>query len=147
MAISDYNQAASFDPSNSSIYFNRAWAYVGLNQYDSAISNFGRSIILDPEDAYSYNNRANLYRQVGKFDLARNDVYKSLDLDNNNGWAYATLAMIYADEGSEDQFFKNIEIAIEKPVPYPLCERLEVEKTLQIFKNSTKFRKLLERSH
>ena len=117
-----------------------------LGDYEGAIEDYDRAIALDPKDAYAHNNRGNIYRRMKDIIQARKDVQKSLELDDSNGWAYATLAMIYADEGDEELYYKNLEIAISKPLPYPLVEKLEEEETLQKFKEVPRFQVLLKKS-
>jgi hypothetical protein len=43
-------------------------------------------------------------------------------------------------------FFENIEIAISKPLAYPLKEKLKGEKSLEKYKNDERFLKILEKS-
>ena len=71
---------------------------------------------------------------------------KFLEFDDDNGWAYAYLAMISAHEGDEDEFFRNLEIAILKPEAYPLNEQMENEETFHRFRGDPRFKKILERS-
>jgi tetratricopeptide (TPR) repeat protein len=118
-----------------------------MGEDELAILDFSRSIEFDSKvAAYSLNNRANSYRKLKQFEKAKMDIEKSLEMDEDNGWVYATLALIFADEGNDELFFKNIEIAISKPLAYPLKEKLEEEKSLGKYKNDERFLKILEES-
>ena len=145
-AIQDYDQVIELNPKSTSGYNSRGSAYANLEYYSLAIKDYDKVIELRPTYAYGYNNRGNVFRRIGNLEKAKVDVQKSLSLDDENGWAYATLAMIFADEGKADLFYKNCEMAISKPLAYPLKEKLEKEETLQRFRNDPKFLELLERS-
>ena len=143
----DYNKSLEVDSTYVAAVNNRGILYDLMEENELAILDFSNSIKLAPKRAaYSLNNRGNSYRKLKQFGKAKEDIEKSLELDANNGWAYATLAFIFADEGNDELFFENIELAISKPLAYPLKEKLEGEKSLTKYKSDDRFLKILGKS-
>lgn len=78
--IADYNKAIELDSRYSLAYFNRAYAYGEMGEYDKAIADYSKAIELDPGDAQAYYNRAHDYQSKREVLNAVNDLEKCIEL-------------------------------------------------------------------
>ena len=69
------------DPNIAAFYDSRAFACVGLGQYQRAIEDYDVAIRLDNINAYLYNGCAQAYSQLGQHAKAVADETKACSLD------------------------------------------------------------------
>lgn len=67
-AISDFDMASRFNPTNEKIYNNRASAYANLGKLDKAIRDYEKTIELEPAHSMAHYNLAYLYSTIGEKD-------------------------------------------------------------------------------
>ena len=63
-AVADYTKALNIEPDNSDLYYLRAEAKIGLNEYLSAAVDYTNIISLDSLDATAYFNRGICYASL-----------------------------------------------------------------------------------
>lgn len=66
------------------LLFQRAYAYIALNQPELAISDLEASIEIEPNLAEAYYNLAILYMELGQIDLAKERIEEAIKLRPNN---------------------------------------------------------------
>jgi len=99
-AIDNYSQAIARDSGNvEEFYYNRAFAYFVLKQYQQAREDLNRVIELDPTDADAYINRGYIYLYLRDIEQAHADFAQAAAMDRMNvnaAWmaVYATLGKL-----------------------------------------------------
>ncbi|MFN8288589.1 MAG: tetratricopeptide repeat protein [Chitinophagales bacterium] len=141
-ALQDFTTAIKLKPANAEYHTLRGSTYVELGKYDLALREFDYAIKIDPHFVLAFNNRSNLLRLQKRWDDALSDIKFALNLDPEYSYAYATLAEIYAMQGNSQEFYKNIQIALEKGCP--VWNLLEDEAYTN-YKNESEFKALLEK--
>jgi tetratricopeptide (TPR) repeat protein len=141
-AINDMNSAIKINPNLPTAYLNRGYLYEEKGEYSKAICDFDRASELGFENkAMLYNNYAVAYRRIKDFDKAIKYVENGLTLNPEFYNLYGTLALIYSDKGDDEQFYKNIEICLQKGCPIYMY--LDDDKGFDRFKGEQRFIDLL----
>ena len=142
-AINDMNSAIKINPNLAVAYLNRGYLYEEIGEYNSAICDFDRASELGFDDkAMLYNNYAVAYRRIKEFDKAIKYVEHGLTLNPEFYNLYGTLALIYSDKGSDEEFYKYIEICLQKGCP--IYSYLDDDKGFDRFKGEQRFIDLLK---
>ena len=76
-AIAEFSRAIELDPTDGGRYRRRAWAYLGLQNWDSALDDLSRAIDLDP-DGDLYLTRGMTYYYAERYEEALADLDKAL---------------------------------------------------------------------
>jgi tetratricopeptide (TPR) repeat protein len=79
-AVADYTNAIDLEPENSELYYLRAEAKIGLNEFLSAAVDYTYIISLDSTDATAYYNRGICYASLNIKVSACDDFKKAGDL-------------------------------------------------------------------
>jgi len=66
---------------DASFYFEQAFNYKKVDDYENAIQDYDRAIQLDPSYASAYNDRGRAYYNLGKYAEADADKAKACSLD------------------------------------------------------------------
>lgn len=141
-AIEDLNNAIRINPNLSSSYVDRGYLFDEFGEYEKAIKDFDRASELGFEEkGLLYNNYAVAYRRLGNFDRAIEYVKLGLKHSPNLYHLYGTLALIYSDKGDNINFYKYIDICLQKGCP--IYKYLDNDKGFERFKNEEKFKILL----
>ncbi len=88
MAVPDYTQAATLDPTLTRAFNNRGHAYKQLGNNAEAIADFGRVLVLDPKNQTAWANRGLLLASQGKYSDAVLDFTHAVALDPRDNTAY-----------------------------------------------------------
>ena len=121
-AIDDYNKAEAMEPANYrslGMLSNRALAYEGISDWDSAIKDYSEAIklsaMIGATPPYVVNSRGNCYVSVGRYDLALEDFLTAADImqqsRNLSGQIYASsnAALMKAELGDLDGAIRDME--------------------------------------
>lgn len=134
------------NPKHVLAYNNRGNAYDNLKEYDKAIEDYDKAIELDPKFAYTYNGRGITYYKKGNYDKAKKDFDYAIKLDPDFSYAYGSLAEMYSYMDIKEEFYKYLEIALEKK--YPLLEAIEDEESKKLYdkyKTEKRFKDLMKK--
>lgn len=116
-ALEDYEKAISIDPEKAALYISRSYAFIRLKEYTKALNDLDKALSLAPYHEKAYVNRADTYRRMGKYDDARKDIEEALKINKESSLAFATLAEIDAACGDTEEFYVNIQKAVEFGFP------------------------------
>ena len=83
-AVMYYREAISFNPSDPTIYYNRALAYIRLNECMNAVHDCNKAIELNKQYFKCYERRALAYFQLKEFEKAVNDAIFVLQTEPNS---------------------------------------------------------------
>lgn len=84
MALSDYNKAIEYLPTEGEFYVNRGATYARLGDIPKAIEDLNKGLQLKPDHAVGYLNRSIMYNASGKIDLALADIESYLKINPYN---------------------------------------------------------------
>jgi tetratricopeptide (TPR) repeat protein len=121
------NRAIFIKPEKSGSYFNRAYAYIGLENYSAAIRDFRKYLQLNPGSDHILFNVGALQRVLGDYDSARKSFEKNLKIVKHKGvFAFTELAGVFVNSGMP---YKGLEVLIEgfKTTPEQLGLLLTIE--------------------
>ena len=114
-AIYLFEELISLDPNNPHSYFDRGYFYDSINEFDKSLDDYLKAEELGYKDkANLYNNIAVVFRRKKLFDRAIEYIEKGIKTDSEYENLYGTLALIYADLSKEEEFYKNLIIALDK---------------------------------
>ncbi|GLS23641.1 hypothetical protein GCM10007874_66620 [Labrys miyagiensis] len=113
LAIQDYSQAITLDPSYTSAYNNRCSAYSKTGKYDEAIADCDRAIELKSDYDLAYYNRGNVYRKKNMPDRAIADITKAISIKATDPDYFFYRAMAYQNNDQIDLAIKDYDKAIE----------------------------------
>lgn len=143
-AMQDLDTAIELNPNLAKAYLNRGYILEENGKYLEAIDDFDKAEELGfPNKALLFNNYAVAYRRLKDFPRAVDYVIKAIEYNPEMYQLYGTLALIYSDKGDDENFYKYIEICLEKGCqikPY-VTEDPGFEK----FKDSERFIGLLKK--
>ncbi len=138
----ELNNAIQINPDSAEAHFNRAYFYEERNEFDKSETDYKMAESLGLENkSMLYNNMAVLYRRKKEFDTAIQFLEKARSfspvLPNIDG----TLALIYADKNDDENFYKYLQIALEKG-----CAAWNYlnDKGFEKYRETDKLKKLLE---
>lgn len=83
-AITSYTKAIEIDRRNAVYYCNRAAAYTGLGNHESALSDCRKAISIDKSYSKAYSRMGLTYSKMEQYELAVDSYEKALKLDPNN---------------------------------------------------------------
>lgn len=134
-------------------YNNRGLVYQLLGEkvnkiyYEKAIKDFEfvveKSTCSNVVKSTSYNNLAMTHRLLKKYDKAKEFVSKAILENESYGYSYSTLAEIYAEEGNDEEFYKNLELALINKCPVWKC--ISVDKVYAKYLDDEKFIELINK--
>lgn len=114
----ELNNAIQMNPDSAEAYFNRAYFYDERGQFDKSETDYKMAECLGMENkSMLYNNMAVLYRRKKEFDTAIEFIEKARSFSPAFPNIDGTLALIYADKNDDDNFYKYLQIALEKGCP------------------------------
>lgn len=114
----ELNKGVELNQNSPEAHFNRAYFYEERKQYDKSEADYKMAESLGMENkAMLYNNMAVLYRRKKEFDTAIEYLEKARSIDPNYPNIDGTLALIYADKGDDNNFYKYLQLALEKGCP------------------------------
>ncbi|KAH9485179.1 Serine/threonine-protein phosphatase T [Psilocybe cubensis] len=130
-----YSESIQKNPNEPTVWCNRAYARMKLEEYGYALTDASQAITLDPKYAKAYYRRATCYMQVMKYQAAVADFKKVLALEPNNdtvrGQLVSTQKLIRKIE-----FEKAIEVEGEKD-PVVRCREIIQEGGCEVDSNYT----------
>ena len=112
-AVMDYGQAITYNPLNSSSYYNRSILYQQLADYNNAIKDCNIAINLSPNSSKYYSLRGDSYSQIGKYKEALEDFNKSISLDPDSTYTYVSRGYQYRLKGENDRAIEDYSRAIK----------------------------------
>lgn len=110
--IQDYSEAIRLNPANPVAYYNRAFAYANMGQYDGAIQDYDEAIRLNPNVAAAYHGRAIAYAYKEQYNRAIEDYDQTLRLDPNNATALHNRGLAYSNLNQYDQAIQDYDKAL-----------------------------------
>lgn len=160
-ALEDFNNAINIAPNRYLYHLNRAGTLCDLaveykkssefekysESRDNSFKDYQRALELVPEGNSNvlsdfYNNRAVSYLKLENTELALEDLKKAIEVNDKNGYIYSTLAEICALQNDDVGFYKNAELCLKNNCP--LWEFAEVDPIYDKYKNTQKFKKLID---
>ena len=79
-AVSAYDQAIQLDPSDASLYRDRAGSKLFLDRFSDALADVNKALRIDPKDAIAYQVRGNIQTWLEAFNAACEDFKMAKDL-------------------------------------------------------------------
>ena len=114
----ELNNAIHLNLDSPEAYYNRAYFYEERNQFDKSETDYKMAESLGMENkSMLYNNMAVLYRRKKEFDKAIEIIEKARSFSPAFPNIDGTLALIYADKNDDENFYKYLQIALEKGCP------------------------------
>ncbi len=114
----ELNKSVELNPNSPEAYFNRGFFYEERGEYEKSKADYKLAEDLGVENkAALYNNIAVLYRRTKEFDKAIEYIEKAKANNPNFPNIDGTLALIYADKNDNENFYKYLQIALEKGCP------------------------------
>lgn len=114
----ELNNSIQLNPNSPEAYFNRAFFYEERKEYSKSEADYKMAENLGAENkAALYNNMAVLYRRTKEFDKAIEYIEKARSVNPDYPNIDGTLALIYADKNDDENFYKHLQIALEKGCP------------------------------
>jgi len=80
LAIADFDQAITLDPTNATNVHNRGFAFETTGKLDEAIRDYSRAIEFNPDHTVSYSNRGRAYERLGQHERALQDLSRYITL-------------------------------------------------------------------
>lgn len=113
VALPLFDELLKLKPGDAQLHYDRAGAFVGLEDYDKAIADYDEAIRLKPDFSLAYNNRAYALLKQGKNDQALQDANKAIQLDSTNAFAYDTRGHIYEAMGRREDAIRDLKRALQ----------------------------------
>lgn len=117
-----YTKLIDGDPSNSTWFAYRGWAYHRLKQSDKALKDYSDAIRLRPSVSAWFNNRGLIYAEQKKYDEAIQDYTAAIDLDDENPLSYRNRAMAYSNKKQFDKAVADMEKGVELDPEMPYAQ-------------------------
>lgn len=112
------HRAIEINPNSAEAYLHRGFFYEEQKKYSDSLSDYLKSENLGiANKALLYNNMAVLFRRLKEFDKAIEYIEKARQYNPNLPNIDGTLALIYSDKNDEYNFYKHLEIALQKGCP------------------------------
>lgn len=114
----ELNKSVQLNPNSPEAYFNRGYFYEERSEYEKSEADYKMAEDLGSDNkAALYNNMAVLYRRTKDLDKAIEYIEKAKANNPNFPNINGTLALIYADKNEDENFYKYLQIALEKGCP------------------------------
>lgn len=142
-AIKSYEELFLANPKNPNSYFDRGYFYDSINEFDKSLDDYLKAEELGYRGkANLFNNIAVVYRRKKMFDKALQYIEKGIKVDSEYENLYGTLALIYADLNNNEEFYKNLTIALDKG-----CKAWEYldDSGFDNYRNSDRFNNLINK--
>jgi tetratricopeptide (TPR) repeat protein len=107
-AIADYTQALQLQPDDGNAFYNRGFAYQGLNDTELAIKDQSEAIRLNPSDADALLARGYGYERLGNLKAAVADFSEVIRLQPDNAEAYYYRWAAYKDLGETEHSIADL---------------------------------------
>ncbi len=145
-ALEIYNKMLELFPDEQyKAFFGMGYVMHNTGQYEKSVEYFTKALVENSEELpQTYNSRANSYRYIGNYKAALEDIYKALELDPEAAISYMTLSEIYAAQDKSNEFYINLEIALNKN-SNEVLRMLPQEKIYSKFLTEQRFINLLEK--
>jgi len=117
-ALEALNTAIDINPSSAESYLNRGYLYEDSKQFELSEKDYQKALDLGIKNkATLYNNLAVLYRRKKEYEKAFEALEKAREYNIDNPLIEGTMALIYADKGDAENFYKHLELALQKGCP------------------------------
>jgi tetratricopeptide (TPR) repeat protein len=100
------------EPNIAEAYYNRGFAYDGLNQHERAIEDYDKAIELNPNLAKAYSNRGLAYADLSQYERAIGDYSKAIGLNPNLMQAYYNRGNGYVELNKHERAIEDYAKAI-----------------------------------
>lgn len=111
----ELNNSIELNPDSPEAHFNRGYFYDERNELEKSEADYEMAESLGMENkSMLYNNMAVLYRRKKEYDKAIEFLEKARSFSPIFPNIDGTLALIYADKNDDDNFYKYLQIALEK---------------------------------
>lgn len=108
-------KAIDINPNSPQAYFNLAYFREETGNYEQSALDYQKAQDLGFDNKFLlYNNLAVLNRRLGKYDKALEYLEKVKEDNPDFPNLYGTMALIYADQSDDENFYKYLEMALEK---------------------------------
>lgn len=101
------------------VYYNLAYSYVQLGDYDNAKEMFKKCIILEPENPYAHKDLGVLYLKMNCYDWAVDEMLEAIRLEDNVSEFYYSLGVSYLmlseNQKAKEALLKAIELEPNDP--------------------------------
>lgn len=112
------SKAIDLNPNSAVAYFNRGFFNEETKMYKDSLNDYLKAEELGYDNlAVLYNNLAVLFRRFKDFDKAVDYIEKAKTINPDWPNIDGTLALIYADQGDDENFYKNLKLALDKGCP------------------------------
>lgn len=121
-AVTAYGEAIKLDPQNANAFYQRALAYLGMNDYKAAVADLDQAIALgfsQPGEAYF--QRGHAYEQMGDNERALADYDQAIALDPENAVAYCNRSAVHGRRGNYTQSVDDASQAIRLKPDYAMA--------------------------
>ena len=109
-----YSRAIELNPTDSAVWFGRAYTYGTTGQHEKAIADYTKLIELDPTNSAAWNNRGVCYSNLSQLDKALENYSKAIELRPNYALSWHNRGRVHAQLGQWDKsiadFTKTIEL-------------------------------------
>ncbi len=99
------------------VYYNMAFNYVELEEFDKAKEMFKKCIILEPNNPYAHKDLGVLYLKMNLYDWALDEIKQAIELEDNVAEFHYSLGVVYmmlSDiEQAKKEFLKSRELDSE----------------------------------
>lgn len=116
LALTDEETAQTYNPSHSSIYWDKGLIFDALGQHEKGIENYTNAISLETDkfdQAILYRNRSLCHRHLLQYGKALQDVNKTIVLDPENKEAYRNRAVLFEYKKQYADAIKDLDKAID----------------------------------
>lgn len=141
-ALNDYNKALSLHNGLHQAYNYRGLILRKTDHFQAALEDYNRALQIRADYAECLNNRANLYIHLQQLEEAEQDVLTAISCEPGHCHALGTLAEIFAMQGRSDDFYRQLQTALQ--AGYPLRKYLD-HSLYQTFWGEERFQALLYR--
>ena len=122
-SIIDYTYIIKKDKNFNSIYFDRAYAYIRIKNYEKAKIDLEKQLVLKPNDFKSLANLINVKKLLGQTDSLSNDyaqILKKFPNNENKYILYNNWANLYVELNQLDKALEKINLALKENKKYDL---------------------------
>jgi tetratricopeptide (TPR) repeat protein len=98
-ALELFATAADYDPSNITVYFDKAWCFEEVHNYAQASVELSKGLLVDPENLDMLSERARDYGELGRNELDLADISLCLRLSGGDGRYHLQRAYFYKKMG------------------------------------------------
>ena len=111
--IDYYSKSIKFNPKDHLSYYNRAFAFAELKQYENAIQDLNITLQIDPTYTNAYINRGLAFNNLKQFDKALEDYTRAIELDPDSALAFGNRSLVNYDLMQYEKTIEDCNKAIE----------------------------------